>query len=81
VAKAVYSTASANDLDYLKSKSSTDVEVRNWDAGANAKIEVQLTKRITLGYRRRNGLTDITPNQALTSKRNYNNIVLKVLLK
>jgi hypothetical protein len=81
VAKAIYTSSSANDLDYLKSKSSADVEVRNWDAGANARIEVQLNKRITLGYRRRNGLTDITPNQTIASKRDYNNIILKVLLK
>jgi hypothetical protein len=56
--------------------------MRKWDAGISAKAEAKITKRISIGYRQRIGLTNLVRNSVGTStRRNYSDLVLRFNLK
>jgi hypothetical protein len=79
--QAVLGQTVAEELSYLQSNASTPVAVRGWDAGANARAEANITKRISIGYRYRAGLTQVTPGSGINSRRNFHNLGLKMRLR
>jgi hypothetical protein len=82
ISRAVFAQDTKDEVQYLQRNASQEIAVRNWDAGLNGKVEVNVTRRIALGYRYRAGLTQVTPgNTTVNTRRNFSNISLRVRLK
>jgi hypothetical protein len=81
ISRAVFSNETKDEVSYLQRNASHEVAVRNWDAGFNGKVEVNVTRRIALGYRYRAGITKVTPGSEVNSRRNFSNVSLRVRIK
>jgi hypothetical protein len=81
VSRAVFAQDTKDEVEYLQRNASQEIAVRNWDAGLNGKVELNVTRRIALGYRYRAGLTQVTPGNTVNTRRNFSNISLRVRLK
>jgi hypothetical protein len=81
ISRAVFAQDTKDEVQYLQRNASQEISVRNWDAGLNGKVEVNVTRRIALGYRYRAGLTQVTPGNTVNTRRNFSNISLRVRLK
>ncbi len=68
-------------VDHLMLLTTAAPTMRTWDVGLNANIEYFVTKNIALGYRHREGLTNMTPGVPVATRRNYNGVTVRVKVK
>jgi hypothetical protein len=79
VAKILNTKEYADGLNHIALHSRTAVNVNTWDAGVVGKLEYTLYKNIVIGYRYRQGVTNLVQGYN-TTKRSFNSMIVKVSL-
>jgi hypothetical protein len=74
-AKIITTNAYQKSVDLLLLQSQSAPAVRSWDMGAVAKVEYAISKKILVGYRHRQGLTNMA--SSTSTRRSYNGVILK----
>jgi hypothetical protein len=81
VAHIFQSTPYTDGAKRLLLQSQQNPTLKAWDMGLIGKVEYKVSKRIVVGYRRREGLTNMTTGANANTKRSYNGILVRLKIK